>query len=91
MVQKAVKADAPATNASPSRKIDELEKLLLSATPGKKDEIEAKAREAGARVVGRVRYDSLVTRAQIQEKAVVDTDCPCAEDIREVWRKLALQ
>ena len=39
-------ADAPATNASPSRKIDELEKLLLSAAPGKKDEIEAKAREA---------------------------------------------
>jgi len=40
------KADAPAANASPSRKIDELEKLLLSAAPGKKDEIEAKAREA---------------------------------------------
>ena len=40
------KADAPAANASPSRKIDELEKLLLSAAPGKKDEIETKAREA---------------------------------------------
>lgn len=40
------KADANAANASPSRKIDELEKLLLSAAPGKKDEIEAKAREA---------------------------------------------
>lgn len=39
------KADDDA-NASPSRKIDELEKLLLSAAPGKKDEIEAKAREA---------------------------------------------
>ena len=40
------KAADAATNTSPSRKIDELEKLLLSAAPGKKDEIEAKAREA---------------------------------------------
>ena len=55
------------------------------------ESIETKAREAGARVVGRVRYDPLVTRAQILEKAVVDTDCPCAEDIRRVWQELDLQ
>lgn len=40
------KAADAATNTSSSQKIDELEKLLLSAAPGKKDEIEAKAREA---------------------------------------------
>ena len=55
------------------------------------EHIETRAREAGARVVRRVRYDPLVTRAQIQEKTVVDTDCPSAEDIRRVWQELGLQ
>lgn len=53
-------------------------------------DIERHAREAGAKVVGRVRYDPSVTRAQIQESAVVDTDCPSAADIRYVWQQLAL-
>ena len=53
--------------------------------------IEAQARQSGARVVGRVRYDPSVTRAQIQEKAVVDTDCPSADDIRSIWKELAVQ
>ena len=48
------------------------------------ERIEAKAREAGAQVAGRVRYDPLVTKAQMQEQAVVDTDCPSAADIRAV-------
>ena len=55
------------------------------------EHIETRAREAGARVVRRVRYDPLVTRAQIQEKTVVDTDCPSAGDIRRVWQELGLQ
>ncbi len=55
------------------------------------ERIEAKARKAGAKVVTRVRYDRSVTQAQLQERAVVETDCPCAEDIRNVWKELALQ
>lgn len=55
------------------------------------ESIEDSARVAGARVVGRVRYDPAVTRAQIQEKAVVDTDCASADDIRRIWHELGLQ
>ena len=53
--------------------------------------IEAIARQAKAKVVGRIRYDASVSQAQIQERAVVETSCPCAQDIREVWRELDLQ
>lgn len=59
--------------------------------PGITDDIEHSSRLAGATVTGRVRYDPSVTRAQLQECAVVDTDCPCAEDIRNVWKQLGLQ
>ena len=59
--------------------------------PEMTERIETQARESGARIVGRVRYDPSVTRAQIQEKAVVDTDCPSADDIRGIWKSLALQ
>lgn len=55
------------------------------------ERIEEKARLAGARIVGRVRYDASVSKAQLQELAVVDTDSPCAEDIRRVWHGLGLQ
>ena len=55
------------------------------------ERIEVNARKAGARVVSRVRYDPSVTRAQIDQRAVVETDCPSAEDIRRVWQELALQ
>lgn len=54
--------------------------------PGMTDRIEAKAREAGAQVVGRIRYDPAVTKAQIQAKAVVELDTPAAEDIRAIWQ-----
>ena len=53
--------------------------------------IEEKARKGGAQVVSRVRYDPLVTQAQIEERAIVQTDCPSADDIRTVWKELALQ
>lgn len=53
--------------------------------------IEEKARRAGAKVLSRVRYDPLVTQAQIQERTIVQTDCPSADDIRAVWKELALQ
>ena len=52
------------------------------------ERIEKKAEAAGARVVGRIRYDRMVTAAQIQAKAVVETDAPSAADIRSVWEKL---
>lgn len=50
--------------------------------------IEDKAREAGASVAGRIRYDRAVTEAQIQAKAVVELDSPSGEDIRKVWENL---
>lgn len=53
-------------------------------------QIEAGARREGARVIGRIRYDRGVTTAQMQGRAVVETDTPAAEDIREIWNQLAL-
>ena len=55
------------------------------------ERIEANARQGGAQVLSRVRYDPLVTRAQIAQRAVVETDCPSAGDIRRIWQELALQ
>jgi MinD superfamily P-loop ATPase len=54
------------------------------------ERIEEKARNAGARVVGRVRYDRSVTLAQMQEKTVVEMDAPSADDIRRIWDELDL-
>jgi len=50
--------------------------------------IEAKAREAGALVVGRVRYDRGVTQAQMQGRAVVETAAPSGDDVRRIWDEL---
>jgi MinD superfamily P-loop ATPase len=55
-----------------------------------KDRIEDKARGAGAWIAGRVRYDRAVTLAQIQERAVVETDAPSVEDVRHIWNQLGL-
>jgi MinD superfamily P-loop ATPase len=54
------------------------------------ERIENKACQGGARVVGRIRYDRTVTLAQMQERAVVETDGPAAEDVRRVWDHLGL-
>jgi len=54
------------------------------------ERIEDKARRAGARIAGRIRYDRAVTLAQMQERAVVETDAPCAEDIRQIWNQIGL-
>ena len=51
-------------------------------------EIEDTARENGAEVVGRVRYDVTVGQAQIAGKAIVETSAPSAEDIRNIWKTL---
>jgi MinD superfamily P-loop ATPase len=55
------------------------------------ERIELKARRAGARIAGRIRYDNAVTLAQMQERAAVETEAPCAEDIQNVWDHLGLQ
>ena len=56
--------------------------------PDMTERIEDRARSAGAHVAGRIRYDSAVTRAQMQELAVVEIEAPCVEDIQQVWHEL---
>jgi MinD superfamily P-loop ATPase len=52
------------------------------------DEIEKKAAAAGATVLGRIRYDTGVTEAQKQAKAVIETGALCAGDIKGIWNNL---
>lgn len=54
------------------------------------ERIERKALQTGTQVAGRIRYDRSVTLAQMQEKAVVETPAPSADDIMEIWKRLAL-
>jgi MinD superfamily P-loop ATPase len=59
--------------------------------PEMAERIEDTARRSGAQTTGRIRYDPEVTRAQMEMRAVVETEAPCAEDIRRVWNQLALE
>jgi MinD superfamily P-loop ATPase len=52
--------------------------------------IEDRTRRGEALVAGRIRYDPAVTRAQMQERAVVETGAPAAQDVRQVWSGLPL-
>ncbi|HNX96770.1 MAG TPA: (4Fe-4S)-binding protein, partial [Candidatus Aminicenantes bacterium] len=54
-------------------------------------QVEQAARRAGAQVAGRIRYDLAVTKAQLQGRAVVETDCPVRQDILAVFRSLTNQ
>lgn len=54
------------------------------------EQIEHRARQAGAVIAGRIRYDQAVSSAQMQGCTVVETDAGSAEDIRQVWQVLAL-
>jgi MinD superfamily P-loop ATPase len=56
--------------------------------PEMTERIEDKGLRAGARIAGRVRYDPSVTLAQMQERAVVETEAPCVEDIQRIWNRL---
>ncbi|MFA4838519.1 MAG: ATP-binding protein [Candidatus Neomarinimicrobiota bacterium] len=58
--------------------------------PEMTNRIEQKARQTGAQVIGRIRYDRGMTSAQIQERAVVETDSPCVADIQHIWNQLYL-
>lgn len=56
---------------------------------GMSDQIEKKARTAGIKAAGRIRYDRAVTDAQIKRLPVVEfTDAPVALDIRKMWNTL---
>jgi MinD superfamily P-loop ATPase len=52
--------------------------------------IEKGAAALGTRTVGRIRYDRGITAAQILGKAVVETDAPSGNDIRNVWNALLI-
>ncbi|OGV69746.1 MAG: (4Fe-4S)-binding protein [Lentisphaerae bacterium RIFOXYA12_FULL_48_11] len=57
--------------------------------PEMTEQIETETVKKGASIAGRIRYDSAVTRAQIQNKAVVELhDEPVGKDIQTVWRKI---
>ncbi|PIS30737.1 MAG: (4Fe-4S)-binding protein [Candidatus Marinimicrobia bacterium CG08_land_8_20_14_0_20_45_22] len=58
--------------------------------PKMTERIEKKARQNGARVIGRIRYDQGVTDAQMQALAVVETEADSAQDIKEIWKQLNL-
>ncbi|MBN1938448.1 MAG: 4Fe-4S binding protein [Candidatus Aminicenantes bacterium] len=58
--------------------------------PEMAERIERTSILAGAAIAGRIRYDPGVTRAMIQEKAVVETEAPSAEDFRGVWERIGL-
>jgi MinD superfamily P-loop ATPase len=52
-------------------------------------EIEEEAKQSGIQVVGNVRYDNAITKAQIMRTSVVEhTDGAVTEDIRSVWRHI---
>lgn len=53
-------------------------------------EIEKYAQEQGARVLGKITYDPGVTKAQLQNKAVVEIDTPAKNDIIKLWENLNL-
>ena len=57
-------------------------------SPEVTERIKNSARRAGARLAGRVCCDRAVTLAQLHERAVVETDASCAEEIKDAWQKL---
>jgi MinD superfamily P-loop ATPase len=57
-------------------------------SPATTERIERRALDAGATVVGRVRSDPAVTRAQMEGRTVVETGAAAADDVRGVWRRL---
>lgn len=54
--------------------------------PEMTEAIRSRCRERGIDVLGEIRYDTAVTKAQIQGKSVVEYDeCPASGDIRSLW------
>ena len=53
------------------------------------DRLEQEAEKIDLPVLGRIRYDPAVTRAQVNGKAVVETGTsPAEEDIRALWKQV---
>jgi len=57
-------------------------------SPAMTERIEGRARQAGARVLGRVREDPAVSRAQVSGRAIVETGAAAAVDVRALWERL---
>ncbi len=55
------------------------------------ERIEKLASSMGASVLGRIRYDKGVTEAQVKSLAVVETETPSAQDIKQIWKTLQSQ
>lgn len=56
--------------------------------PAMTQRIEKKAQEAQAVIAGRIRFDSAVTRAQLNALATVEEDSRAADDIRALWANI---
>ncbi len=56
--------------------------------PEMTDRIEHHAHQSGARVLGRIPYDRIVTTAQIYGRPVTDYESGCADAIRTIWNQL---
>jgi MinD superfamily P-loop ATPase len=57
--------------------------------PGIADQIEAEARAQGIKAIGRIRYDTAVTKAQIMGTSVVEyTGGAVSEDMKVLWRNV---
>ncbi len=52
------------------------------------EQIESDARRHGAVIAGRIRYDTTVTRAQVEGRTVVELGGDAADDIRNLWKNL---
>jgi MinD superfamily P-loop ATPase len=53
-------------------------------------EIEMIAQQKGVEIVGRIRYDVAVTRAQIKRQALVEfTETGAAADVKKIWSRVS--
>jgi len=60
--------------------------------PDMADGIEQEAREVGAKVVGRIRYDPAVTKAQILEASIVEyTGGAITQEVQALWRNVVYE
>lgn len=51
--------------------------------------IEKRAKELGARLLGRIRHDPAVTLAQVQGKTIVELEAESASEIRAIWEEIS--
>lgn len=55
------------------------------------ESIEDMARGFGSTILGRIRYDSVVTKAQIAGRSIIEMgESHASDDIKEIWRQLQL-